>query len=137
MSSSQARVSGVSSETADPPVGPVLDAAALLAACDGSAAFLARICDLLSRMLPVELDRATRALREGKATTLRHVAHQLTGMLAAFSAVGAEVASELEEAAARQDLEAASQHLGRLTPIGHEIVRQVGVVSIEALLRVT
>jgi HPt (histidine-containing phosphotransfer) domain-containing protein len=114
---------------------PLLDSAVLLSACGGSDEFLERICALLSKMLPVELDRATLALREGSASNLRHIAHQLSGMVAAFSTVAAAVASELEEAAEREDLEAAGERLAQLRPMTDEIVRQVGSLSVEALMR--
>ena len=81
------------------------------------------------------MDRATLALREGEATGLRDIAHQLSGMLAAFSTIAGAVASELEEAAARQDFEAARELLDRLRPMTDEIIRQVGTVSVEALMR--
>jgi HPt (histidine-containing phosphotransfer) domain-containing protein len=114
---------------------PLLDSEALLSACGGSEAFLKRICELLSKMLPVELDRATLALREGTVSGLRHIAHQLSGMLAAFSTVAATVASELEEAAARQDLATAGALLDQLRPMADEIVRLVSTVSVQALMR--
>ena len=118
-----------------PPEVPLLDSEVLLAACDGNEAFLKRLCELLTQQLPIELERATLALREGEAAGLSHIAHQLSGMLATFSTVAGAVASELEEAAARQDLEAARKHLNHLRPMTDEIVRQVGTVSLEALIR--
>ena len=95
-----------------PPAGrpgrpSLLDPVVLLAACGGDAEALAG-CVRASRLaLPDRLAEVGDALRERDAPRLREAAHKLCGMVAAFSTVVGAVASDLEDQAARGQLEEA------------------------------
>src|SRR5262249_57026701 len=83
----------------------LLDPAALLAACDEDDAMLARIGSVLRARRPARIAAIDHALRDGDAHRLREAAHKLAGMVAAFSTSAGRVASDLEDRAARGDLD--------------------------------
>ena len=92
---------------ADRPGPGLLDPRVLLAACGGDAAILEKICQAFRARLPDHLTAVQDALRERDAPRLREAAHKLCGMVAAFSTVAGGVASDLEDHAARGQLEEA------------------------------
>src|SRR5262245_12545990 len=113
------RVTG--SHLPDDRPGPgLLDPRVLLAACAGDAAILEEICQVLRARLPDHLTAVQEALRERDAIRLREAAHKLCGTVAAFSAVVGAVASDLEDHAARGQLEEAGPLLGRLQAMAGE-----------------
>jgi CheY-like chemotaxis protein len=122
-----------SNRTADRPRSNLLDPRVILAACGGDAVILKRICHAFQAHLPEHVTAVRNALREGDAPRLREVAHKLAGMLAAFSTVAGGVASDLEEHAARGQLEQASALVKRLETIGQELIHQAGGLSLETL----
>ena len=67
------------------------------------------------------------------ATRLREASHKLAGMVSAFSSVAGGVASELEDLAARGQLEEARPLVARLEAMAGELTRLAGGLSIEAL----
>jgi hypothetical protein len=73
------------------------------------------------------------ALRERDAIRLREAAHRLCGTVAAFSTAVGAVASDLEDHAARGQLEEARPLLGQLEAMAEELLRAVAGVSLEAL----
>src|SRR5262249_22220579 len=86
--------------------GPGLLAPRLpLAACGGDDGVLEKICRTFRARLPDHLKAVGEALRAGDAPRLREAAHKLAGMVAAFSTAAGGVASDLEDHAARGQLE--------------------------------
>ena len=77
------------------------------AVCGGDAGILEKICQAFRARLPDHLAAVQDALRERDAPRLREAAHKLCGMVAAFSTVAGGVASDLEDHAARGQLEEA------------------------------
>jgi CheY-like chemotaxis protein len=126
------RVTG-SRPPADRPGPGLLDPRVVLAACGGDAATLETICQVLRARLPDHLMAVHDALRTRDAVRLREAAHKLCGTVAAFSTAVGAVASDLEDQAARGELEAARPLVEQLEAIARELIQQVDGLSIEAL----
>jgi HPt (histidine-containing phosphotransfer) domain-containing protein len=118
---------------ADRPGPGLIDPRVLLAACGGDDAALENICRVLRARLPDHLRAAQEALRERDAIQLREAAHKLCGTVAAFSTVVGDVASDLEDHAARGQLEEARPLLAQLEAMAQELLRVVVGLSIEVL----
>jgi two-component system, sensor histidine kinase and response regulator len=88
---------------------------------------------VLRARLPDHLMAVQDALRERDAVRLREAAHKLCGTVAAFSTVVGSVASDLEDQAARGQLEEAWPLVEQLEAIARELIQQVDGLSIEAL----
>jgi PAS domain S-box-containing protein len=117
------------------PLGPgLLDPRVLLSACGGDAVILERICQAFRDRLPDQLRAVQDSLQEVDAARLREAAHKLSGMLAAFSRLAGEVASELEDHAAQGQLEEAQLLVEQLETMAEELVQLVGGLSLDALL---
>ena len=120
----------------DPPPS-ILDPRTLLATCGGDAIILEKICQALRAYLPDHLTAVQDALQARDAPRLREAAHRLCGMVAAFSAGAAQVASELEDRAAQGLLEEARPLIGRLEPMVQELLQAVVGLSFDALREAT
>src|SRR5262249_2834749 len=68
----------------------LLDAAALLAACDGDPELLRKMCRHFQTFVPGRLAEVGEALRDRDTPRLREAAHKLGGMVSSFSATAAE-----------------------------------------------
>ncbi len=101
--------------------------------CGGDAGVLNRICGAFQARVPDHLADVRDALRQQDSSRLREAAHKLNGMLAAFSAVAGGVASELEDHAARGQLEIAGPLVDQLEAMARELMTLAGGVSLEAL----
>jgi HPt (histidine-containing phosphotransfer) domain-containing protein len=118
--------------------GPgLLDPGVLLAACGGDTLILERICQAFRARLPDHLAAVRDALRERDTVRLREAAHKLCGMVAAFSSVAGGVASELEDYAARGQLQEAEPLVGQLETMADELVRLASGLSLETLRQQT
>jgi two-component system sensor histidine kinase/response regulator len=117
-----------------PPITPLLDARVLLAACGGDGAILEKICQAFRARLPEQLKTIQDALRDRDAPRLREAAHKLSGMVAAFSTVAGGVTSQLEDHAARGELEEARPLVGQLETMVEELMRLVDELSLDTLL---
>jgi CheY-like chemotaxis protein/HPt (histidine-containing phosphotransfer) domain-containing protein len=118
---------------ADRPGPRLLDARVLLAACGGDAAILDKICQALRARLPDHLRAVEDALRARDVRRLREAAHRLCGMVAAFSTVAGGLASELEDVAAQDRLEAARPLVEQLARLAPELLRAVDGLALETL----
>ena len=122
---------------ARPPAGRpepgLIDPRVLLAACGGDAVILEKICQALRDRLPDHVAAVRDALREQDAGRLRESAHKLCGMVAAFSTVAGEKASELEDEAAGGRLEEARPLVDQLESMAQELMRAVEGLSLETL----
>jgi PAS domain S-box-containing protein len=118
---------------ADRPGPGLLDAGVLLAACGNDAAILEKIVEAFRAQLPEHLRAVRDALRERDTPRLREAAHKLCGMVAAFSTVAGGVASELEDHAARGQLEEATALVERLETMARELMHLAGGLSLENL----
>jgi hypothetical protein len=77
------------------------------------------------------------ALRERDGVRLREAAHKLCGTVSAFSTVVGAVASDLEDHAARSQLEPARALVHQLEAISRELIQQLEGLSIESLRDLT
>ena len=111
----------------------LLDARVLLAACGGDAAILEKICQAFRVGLPDQVKVVRDASRDGNAVRLREAAHKLSGMVAAFSTVAGKVASDVEDLAARKQLEQARPLVAQLESIADELIRLTNGLSIDTL----
>jgi CheY-like chemotaxis protein len=126
------RVAGARPPAAGPGPG-LLDPRVLLAACGDDAAILEKLCQSFRARLPNHLAAVQDALRARDAARLREAAHKLCGMVATFSTVAGGVASELEDHAARGQLEEARPLVGQLETIAQELLRLVGGLTLDQL----
>ena len=111
----------------------LIDARVLLAACDGNAAVLTKLSAALRACLPDRLDAVTRALEDRDAPRLAEAAHRLCGVVSPFSTIAAALASELEDRAARGDLDdGTSALLARLALMAPELLAQVADFPLHA-----
>jgi CheY-like chemotaxis protein len=117
----------------DGPSIRLVDPHVLLAACGGDAVILKNICSTLRTRLPDYLATVEQAFVDQNAPRLREAAHKLSGMLSAFSTVAGGVASDLEDHAARGQLEGAATPIGQLNTMSRELQKVVGDLSIESL----
>jgi CheY-like chemotaxis protein/HPt (histidine-containing phosphotransfer) domain-containing protein len=112
----------------------LLDPVVLLAACGGDGEGLREMCQDFQTYAPPRLAEVADALRDEDAPRLREAAHKLCGLLSAFSTVAGNVASNLEDQAARGRLDEARPLAGQLETMAGELMQQVGSLSLESLL---
>jgi CheY-like chemotaxis protein len=117
------------------PSGSLLDPAAVLTACGDDAEGLRRMCEDFQTYAPARLAEVGEALRERDAPRLRQAAHKFCPLLFAFSPVAGNVASDLEDYAAQDQLEEARPLVEQLETMTHELMRRVGGLSLESLHR--
>jgi PAS domain S-box-containing protein len=119
---------------ADVPAG-LLDPAALLAACDGDAELLRKMCRHFQDHVPGRLDEVGEALRDRDAPRLREAAHRLGGMVSSFSAAAAAAVALLERLGAQGELEKVIPIHSRLTEIVGSLCSELDSLSVEQLQR--
>jgi CheY-like chemotaxis protein len=119
--------------TAESPRPGLLDSQVLLATCGGEAATLEKICQTFRARLPDHLKAVQDALSDQDAPRLREAAHKLSGMVAVFSTVAGEVASNLEEHAAQGQLDEARTLVAQLENMTPELMRLVRELSLNTL----
>jgi PAS domain S-box-containing protein len=123
-----------SSSNLGDPTG-LLDPGVLLAASGGVGTLLTEICQNFTTNAPVLMSELTDALLGYDGPRLAEAAHKLYGTIAAFSTAAGDLASDLEDLAARGQLEEARHLVGRLERMAHELIQQVSGLTIETLRR--
>jgi CheY-like chemotaxis protein len=114
--------------------GPtLLDPRVLWEVCGGDAGILAKIGQAFRARLPGRLDAVQDALREQDSLRLREAAHRLHGMVAVFSTLAGAVASDLEDLAARGQLDEARPLVEQLETMADELTRLTSSLSFETL----
>jgi PAS domain S-box-containing protein len=113
----------------------LLDPVVLLAACGGNANLLGELCQNFKSKASVLLAEINDALRDRDGLRLREAAHRLYGTITIFSTIAGEVASDLEDHAARDQFAEAQPVVGRLDVMVPELIRQVDGLSLAALRR--
>jgi signal transduction histidine kinase/CheY-like chemotaxis protein len=111
----------------------LLDAAALLAACDGNEELLRKISRHFKTHVPGRMAEVSEALRDRHAPRLREAAHKLGGMVSSFSAKAAEAAALVGKLGSQAKFEEASHIHSRLTEIVAKVMSVIDVVSIDKL----
>jgi PAS domain S-box-containing protein len=120
---------------ADRPGPGLLDPGVLWATCGGEDVILKKLCQTFRARLPDHVRAIQDALREGDAARLREAAHKLCGMASAFSTEAGGIASELEDHAARGQLEEARPLVGQLEIMAQELIRLVSGLTLDQLQR--
>jgi CheY-like chemotaxis protein len=113
--------------------GSLLDPVAVLTACGGAAEGLRTMCQDFQAYAPAQLAEVADALRDRNAPRLRRAAHKFCPLLFAFSTVAGNVASDLEDHAAEDQLEEARPLVERLEAMTQELMRLAGDLSLETL----
>jgi PAS domain S-box-containing protein len=111
----------------------LLDPAALLAACDGDAELLRKMCRSFQTFVPGRLAEVNEALRDRNAPRLREAAHKLGGMVSSFSGTAAEHAALLERLGSEGRIEEAAQAHSRLSETVERLMSVLGTLSVEQL----
>jgi two-component system sensor histidine kinase/response regulator len=111
----------------------LLDAHAILSACDGEASLLAKILVVFRESLPNHLARVRSALAAGDFASLHEAAHGLAGTVGIFSPLTANVALTLEDAAEGQELECCAALIERLASMCHALLLETATLSIDSL----
>jgi hypothetical protein len=106
---------------------------ALLAACGGDNRILESICNAFRIGLPNLIAHVLDSFRNRDSMQLREAAHELSGVLAAFSTIGGNLASQIEDLAAEGRLEECHPIVDDLVQNSQEIVRQIDGLTIEQL----
>jgi two-component system, sensor histidine kinase and response regulator len=113
--------------------GSLLDPVAVLTACGDDEEGLRGMCQDFQTYAPAQLAEVGDALRDQNAPRLRRAAHKFCPLLFAFSTVAGNVASELEDHAAQDQLEEARPLVERLEAMTQELMRLAGDLSLDAL----
>jgi two-component system sensor histidine kinase/response regulator len=113
----------------------LLDAPVLLAACGGDPTLLSKMCQTLITRIPAHLAALRDAQRNQDAPRLREAAHKCCGMVSEFSTVAGDLAGNLEDMAARAQLDKAAPVMEKLENTAHELVKQLHGITVEALRR--
>jgi CheY-like chemotaxis protein len=113
----------------------LLDPAALLAACDGDAELLRKMCQNFRTYAPDRLAEVSEALRDRDGTRLREAVHKLGGMVSTFSATAAATAALLGRLGTKGKIEEAIQAHTRLTEMVGSLVAVSESLSVEELQR--
>jgi len=112
-----------------------LDRAALLAACDGDAELLRKMCRHFQTFAPDRLAEVSEAVRDRDCARLREAAHKLGGMVSSFSATAAEAVALLGRLGTEGKIEEAIQTHSRLTDIVDRLLAVLDTLSVEQLQR--
>jgi two-component system, sensor histidine kinase and response regulator len=120
-------------QTAEPAAPGLLDPRVLWDVCGGDAGILEKVSQAFRARVPDHLTAVREALRERDTLRMREAAHKLCGMVAAFSTVAGGVASDLEDHAARGQLEKARPLVEQLETMAAELMRLASGLSLETL----
>ena len=111
----------------------LIDPHVLLAACDEDPAILKSICDSFRAQMPGHLAAVTEAARNRDVQRLRLAAHKLLGMVAAFSSRARDLALEIEDFAARGQLDEATALVDPLGGVVQSLERVLDNLTIQGL----
>ena len=109
----------------------LLDPLVLLAACGDDPDGLRGLCEDFSAYTPKRLADVDDALRNQDAPRLREAAHKLRSLLATFSTLAGELASQLEDHAALGHLDEARHLVKRIEDMASRLIGQVDGLSYE------
>ncbi|WP_406696146.1 response regulator [Singulisphaera sp. Ch08] len=111
----------------------LLTSATLLAACGDDEAVLRELCEDFRTYAPARLTEVRDALRDQNSPRLRDAAHKLAGLLSAFSRPAGDLASDLEERAALNQLDQAPHLVSELEIMARDLMSQIADLSIKKL----
>ncbi len=117
-----------------PAESELIDAPALLAACDGDEGLLRTMCRHFQACVPARLAEASAAVRDRDARRLGEAAHKLGGMVSSFSAATAAAVALLERLGGEGTFEEARHVLSGLTEMVERLSTALNTLSVEQLL---
>ncbi|HEY6877309.1 MAG TPA: PAS domain S-box protein [Polyangiales bacterium] len=106
---------------------------AILGACDGHEALLAKMCSAFRRTVPVQLQRVEQAVASDDLVTASQAAHMLRGTLSAFSKLAEDLTRSLEDAAQAGDGAGCRGWLERLQPVVSELIDATHELTVPSL----
>jgi two-component system sensor histidine kinase/response regulator len=109
----------------------LIDGGAIVRAFDGQASLFEKMRVVFRQTLPVQLSRIRAALGAGDLALLREAGHQLVGTVGTFSSVTADVASALEDAATREELESCRALVERLDSMCDALLDATATLSLD------
>jgi CheY-like chemotaxis protein len=113
----------------------LIDLAALLAACDGDAELLRKMCRHFQTFVPGRLAEVSAALGDRDIPRLRQATHKLGGMVSSFSATAAESVALIGRLGREGNIEEATQTHARLTETVGRLLAVLDTLSVEQLRR--
>jgi PAS domain S-box-containing protein len=117
------------------PPGRLLDLTAIGRACGRDSANLEKLCEVFVRSVPLQLGRVRSALDTGNIERLRDAAHALYGTLTAFSGVAGAAVSDLEELAARGELDDCRPRFHQVQLLCQGVVEEARSLSLEQVVQ--
>lgn len=111
----------------------LLDPRAILRACGSDVTILEKLRVAFRRNLPGQLARVRAAQERGDLLELREAVHQIVGTVGVVSTVTADLASTLEDAAIRGDVESCAALVVRLGSLCDALREATLTLSIESL----
>jgi PAS domain S-box-containing protein len=112
---------------------PLLEPAALLAACDADDELLRKLCRHFHTFVPDRLAEVSEALHGRNSTRLREATHKLGGLVSTFSATAAEAAAVVGRLGDQGKIEEALQAHARLTENLGKLNALLDTLSVEKL----
>jgi PAS domain S-box-containing protein len=120
----------------DPGVPSVaLDPARLLAACDGDADLLRKMCRHFRTFVPGLLEEVSEALRNRDAARLWEATHKLGGTVSSFSASAADAVAKLGQLGVQGQFEEAIPIHSQLADLVGRLLATLDAVSVDQLRR--
>jgi two-component system sensor histidine kinase/response regulator len=110
-----------------------VDPAVLLAACGGDSIMLQKMRRSLHARIPEHLAALREALKDQEPSRVREAAHKSCGILSAFSTVAGDLAADLEDVAASEQLDKSAPILAQLETIVGELLERIDGISIDSL----
>jgi HPt (histidine-containing phosphotransfer) domain-containing protein len=112
----------------------LLDMSVTAASCGGEPAILERMKVVFAAQLPSLLGGVREAFQAGDAARLREAAHKLSGMLSAFSTIVGDVATAIEEHAARSEMTPCGPLVERMESLCSQLLREVEAIDPSRLI---
>jgi hypothetical protein len=113
----------------------LLDPVVLLATCGDDAEGLFELCQDFRAYAPIRLAEVGEALRDRDSARLCEAVHKLRGLMAAFSTVAGDAASELEDSITLDQIDEARPLFERLETMARKLDHEMDSLSLEKLRR--
>ena len=124
--------SPVPTSTAPPPES-LLSPEVLLGACGADPMILSAMCRALETHLPAHWAKLTAAAEAADGSRLSDAAHQLRGMLAAFSSLISDELGQVEDLAEAGRVDECAARLPRIAERAKGVIEQLSSVSVQSL----
>jgi PAS domain S-box-containing protein len=113
----------------------LLDTSAIVRACDGDGEIFEHLCDAFRRSVPEQMASVRQALLDHDLVVLGDAARRLHGTLSTFSTTAGALASTVEDAARRDDLENSAALVGQLAPMCAALLSELRDLKLDDIAR--